>query len=58
MALISLVRVSNGRSPLRALELTVCAPPQQIFESFLLVSPPNTLLLMQPDGLVNLGDSF
>lgn len=58
MALISLLWVGNGRSPLRATELTGCAPPQQISESFLLASPPNTLLLMLPDGLVNLGDAF
>lgn len=58
MTLISLLRVSNGRSPPRAAELTACAPPQQISESFLLASAPNTLLLMLPDGLVNLGDAF
>lgn len=58
MRLISRVWVGNGRSPLRATELTGGAPPQQISESFLSASPPNTLLLMLPDGWVNLGDAF
>ena len=56
MALISLLWGSNGRSTLRVRGLTGCAPPQQISKSFLLAFPANTLLLMQPDGLVNLDD--
>lgn len=56
MALISLPRGGNGRSPLRVTGLTSCAPPQQISESSLLASSAKTLLLMLPDGLVNLGD--
>lgn len=56
MALISLPRGGNGRSPLRVTGLTSCAPPQQISESSLLASSAKTLLLMLADGLVNLGD--